>query len=166
MAEPRPARAPHYTAAEVLRLRRDLADWYGGPQSVQYYANAIALGQQQIRPPGRARQLVEDLTRLRDTPAGLRLRNRELLREHAAEALRRSPDPLLREIGEHLRNGRGRPADVVRVPEYAAALGRATRDAAGRVTVQRLAEAVVACADRHGGESFTGRGRPDGRGTG
>ena len=49
---PDPARAPRYTAAEVPGLRRDLAEWYGSPSGVQYYYQALLIGQQQIRPPG------------------------------------------------------------------------------------------------------------------
>lgn len=71
MTEPPLARTPHYTAGDVPALRRDLADWYGGPQGVQYYANAIALGQQEIRPPGPAERVSAQLAaaetaRLRD----------------------------------------------------------------------------------------------------
>ena len=28
---------PHFTAGDVPGLRRDLADWYGGQQGVQFY---------------------------------------------------------------------------------------------------------------------------------
>lgn len=64
-------RQTRFTAADVAGLRRELADWYGGPTGVQYYHNAIILGQQQIRPPGPpervARQLAAaEATRLRE----------------------------------------------------------------------------------------------------
>jgi hypothetical protein len=46
------ASAPQFAAVDVPALRRELADFYGGPQGVMYYGNAIALGRQQNRPPG------------------------------------------------------------------------------------------------------------------
>jgi hypothetical protein len=58
-------------AGSVPALRRELANWYGGPQGVQYYLNAITLGRQQIRPPGPPEKVATTLataeaTRLRD----------------------------------------------------------------------------------------------------
>jgi hypothetical protein len=43
-----------YTAGDVPALRRNLADWYGGPQSVEYYRLAIDMGKQHVRPAGPA----------------------------------------------------------------------------------------------------------------
>ncbi|MDP9818352.1 hypothetical protein [Spirilliplanes yamanashiensis] len=47
-----PPVAYRFDAADVPVLRRELADWYGGPQGVMYYRNAIELGRQEVRPPG------------------------------------------------------------------------------------------------------------------
>lgn len=60
-----------YTAGDVPALRRNLVDWYGGPQGVQFYLDAIRQGHQPIRPAGPpalvARQLAATETaRLRD----------------------------------------------------------------------------------------------------
>lgn len=60
-----------YTAGDVPALRRDLADWYGGPQGPLFYLTAIQHGHQPIRPPGPpagvARQLAATETgRLRE----------------------------------------------------------------------------------------------------
>ena len=41
-----------YVAGDVPGLRRDLADWYGGQQGVQFYVNAIEGGHQHLCPPG------------------------------------------------------------------------------------------------------------------
>lgn len=62
---------PGYTAGDVPALRRNLADWYGGPQGVQFYRLAIDMGKQHIRPPGPAGQVSQHLAtmeagRLRD----------------------------------------------------------------------------------------------------
>lgn len=43
---------PLYRAREVPSLRRELAEWYASPAGVQYYYNAVVMGQQAIRPPG------------------------------------------------------------------------------------------------------------------
>ena len=69
MAQSRPT--PRYTAGDVPGLRRDLVDWYGGQQGVQFYFNAIQMGQQGLRPPGPAGQVSRQLAaaeteRLRD----------------------------------------------------------------------------------------------------
>ncbi len=52
-------------------MRRELADWYGGPPGVQYYFNAIQLDRQPIRPPGPPEKVARllaaaEATRLRD----------------------------------------------------------------------------------------------------
>lgn len=52
---------PSYTAGDVPALRRNLADWYGGPQGSQFYRLAIDMGKQHIRPPGPAGQVAEHL---------------------------------------------------------------------------------------------------------
>lgn len=73
-AVPRPRgddAGPRYTASDVPRLRRDLAEWYGGPNGVGYYQQAIQLGRQPMRPPGPAAQAARHLAaaetaRLRD----------------------------------------------------------------------------------------------------
>jgi hypothetical protein len=63
--------SPSLNASHVPDLRRELAEWYGGPQGAQYYYNAIVLGRQAIKPAGTpervARQLATaEATRLRD----------------------------------------------------------------------------------------------------
>jgi hypothetical protein len=50
-----------FTAGDVPGLRRDLADWYGGQQGVQFYFNAIQAGQQHLRPPGPADRVAVQL---------------------------------------------------------------------------------------------------------
>lgn len=40
-----PAPAPRYAAGDMPALRRDLADWYGGPQATQFYYNAMLMGE-------------------------------------------------------------------------------------------------------------------------
>lgn len=62
---------PRLQAAGVPALRRQLADWYGGPQGAQSYHQAIALGQQALRPPGPPQEAAAQLAaaetaRLRD----------------------------------------------------------------------------------------------------
>lgn len=52
---------PRYAAADVPALRRDLADWYGGPQGKAFYLRAIAYGKQHIRPAGPAQQVAQQL---------------------------------------------------------------------------------------------------------
>lgn len=41
-----------YTASDVPKLRRDLTDWYGGPQGDWLYRAAILAGKQPVRPSG------------------------------------------------------------------------------------------------------------------
>lgn len=57
MTDPTPIR---FTAAEVPGLRRELAEWYGGPQGLQYYYNsqvfAQAIGMRTQGPPTRVAQ--------------------------------------------------------------------------------------------------------------
>ena len=50
MTDPQP-RGPRYEPGDVPGMRRELADWYGGPPGVQFLHKALMLGQQQIRPP-------------------------------------------------------------------------------------------------------------------
>lgn len=62
---------PTYAAGDVPGLRRNLADWYGGPQGVQLYRLAIDMGKQPIRPAGPAGPVSQHLAamearRLRD----------------------------------------------------------------------------------------------------
>ena len=52
---------PRLRAMDVPGLRRELAAWYGGPQGVQYYHNAIVLGQQELCPPGPPQQAAGQL---------------------------------------------------------------------------------------------------------
>lgn len=63
--------SPRYDAGDVPALRRNLADWYGGPQGVQFYRQAIDYDRQHIRPPGPAGPVAQHLAameagRLRD----------------------------------------------------------------------------------------------------
>ncbi len=62
---------PRYTAGDVPALRRNLADWYGGPQGVQFYRLAIDMGKQHVKPAGPVGHVSQHLatmeaTRLRD----------------------------------------------------------------------------------------------------
>jgi len=56
---------------DVPILRRELAEWYGGPPGLMWYENAIRHGRQQLRPPGsqeKAAQLLatSEAARLRE----------------------------------------------------------------------------------------------------
>jgi hypothetical protein len=52
---------PRYTAGDVAGLRRELADWYGGPQGRQMYYNAIVMGHQALRPAGTPERAAAEL---------------------------------------------------------------------------------------------------------
>lgn len=67
----------------------------------------------------------ESVRTLRETSLGERLNDRVARRERAAEALLRHPDPVMREIGRQFQDGSMRPSDVLRIPEYREAFGRA-----------------------------------------
>ena|SRR5438046_507898 len=74
------------------------------------------------------------------TPAGRVLRSPEVRRRRACEVLLASDDPVLREIGEQVRDGRMRLADGVRVPAYAEAFANAAKQAAERLDPRRVAD--------------------------
>jgi len=86
----------------------------------------------------------ESMRTLRETSLGERLTSRTARRERAAEALLRHPDPVMREIGRQLRDGSMRPSDVLRIPEYREAFGRAAeqvrRDLDPRMVAAQLRE--------------------------
>jgi hypothetical protein len=82
----------------------------------------------------------ESLRTLAETSLGERLSNPAARRERAAEALLRHPDPVLREIGQQIRDGSMRPSDVLRIPAYRDAFGRA----AAQVSRDLDAKAVAA----------------------
>lgn len=109
--------------------------------------------------------MIQDSVRaLRDTPAGQRLRSRAFRQEHAAEALLRHPDPVMREIGQQLRDGTMSPSDVLRVPAYTEAFQRAAVDARDRLDPQRIAAELSGLAERSV-EETRGRQRPADRGS-
>jgi len=85
---------------------------------------------------------------LRGTTLGERLRGRAFRQEHAAEALLRHPDPIMREIGRQLRDGSMRPADVLRIPEYRDAFGRAAADARRSLDPKAVAADLHELAER------------------
>jgi hypothetical protein len=85
----------------------------------------------------RLRALMGELDR---SPLGQRLRDRAMHRRHAHVALLRNPDPTMREIGEQLRDGRMRPADILTVPAYLEAFQRGADRAAQRLDPRELAE--------------------------
>jgi hypothetical protein len=58
------------------------------------------------------------------------LRDPAVRRRRVVEALLGSPDPILREVGEQMRDGRVMVADAIRVPAYANALRSAAVQAA------------------------------------
>jgi hypothetical protein len=88
-----------------------------------------------------ARTRIRHLLRELDaTPAGRELLSPAARRQRAAEVLLGSPDPVLREIGEQVRDGRIRLADAIRIPAYAEAFSNAARQAAGRIDPERIAE--------------------------
>jgi hypothetical protein len=84
----------------------------------------------------RIRELVSELD---GTSFAVARRGPAARRQRAYEALLLNPDPVMREIGEELRDGRITLADIVRIPAYADAF----REAASRA-IDRLAPAVVA----------------------
>jgi hypothetical protein len=80
-----------------------------------------------------------------------RLNSLTARREHAAEALLRHPDPVMREIGRQFSDGGMRPSDVLRIPEYREAFGRAAeqvrRDLDPKVVAAQLRD-LAEQADR------------------
>jgi hypothetical protein len=107
------------------------------------------------------RELVGELDR---SPLGERLRDRQLRRRHAYEALLRNPDPIMREIGEQLRDGRMRPSDVLSVPAYMEAFQRGAEQAQQRLDPREVAaqlESMLAAAskDANNDEWKTGQER-------
>jgi len=85
-------------------------------------------------------QRIRDLVRQLDgTPLGRELRDPAARRRRAGEALLRSDDPVLRGIGEQVRDGRIRLVDALREPAYAEAFRKAAQQAAERLDPQRIA---------------------------
>src|SRR4051812_30678433 len=64
----------------------------------------------------------ELLRRLSQLPAGQRLRDTRRRREIEYDRMASSSDPLIREIGQQLRDGAMRPIDIARSPHYRAVL--------------------------------------------
>jgi hypothetical protein len=96
----------------------------------------------------RMRELIAEVA---DSPVGDRLRDPDTRRRHAYDALLHNPDPVLREIGEQLCDGRMRPSDILRVPAYAEAFRHAARSAQERLhpreIVKELEELVAKSRD-------------------
>jgi hypothetical protein len=88
-----------------------------------------------------AAETIRDSVRLlrSRSPIGERLRSGAFRREHAGEALLRHPDPIMREIGRQLRDGTMRPSDVLRIPEYRDAFGRAAEQVRDRLDPKAVA---------------------------
>jgi hypothetical protein len=80
------------------------------------------------------------VARLRSGPLGKRLADRRFRREHGYEALLHNPDPIMREIGQQLRDGVIRPVDILRVPEYTEAFRRSAEHAAEHLDEHRIAD--------------------------
>lgn len=92
-------------------------------------------------PAATIRELVSELE---GTALGERMHDPEFRRRHAYGALQHNPDPIMREIGQQLRDGSMRPADVLRVPAYAEAFLRSTEDAARRLEPKKIAAELSA----------------------
>jgi hypothetical protein len=93
----------------------------------------------------RIRELIAEI---RDSPVGQRLSDVNVRRQHAYEALTRHADPVLREIGEQLRDGRMRPVDILRVPAYRDAFQQAAEQAADRLDPTVIADQLEILAAR------------------
>jgi hypothetical protein len=101
-----------------------------------------------------AASIRDSVRTLRDTPFGERLGNSDFRRQHAAEALLRNPDPIMREIGNQLRDGSMRPSDVLRIPEYREAFGRAAEQVRDRLDPTKVAAELAELAERSEKESW------------
>jgi hypothetical protein len=98
------------------------------------------------------RDLIDELDR---SPLGQRLRDRSFRRQHAYHALLRNPDPTMREIGEQLRDGRMRSADILTVPAYLEAFRRGADRAAQRLDPRDIAtqlETLLATSPHQAGQ--------------
>jgi hypothetical protein len=95
-----------------------------------------------------AETIREAIRALRGTPAGERLRSHTQRTQHAAEALLRSPDPIMREVGGQLRDGAMRPSDVLRIPEYRDAFQRAAEQARDQLDPKKVAAELERLAER------------------
>jgi len=87
-----------------------------------------------------AGDIADLVAELRSGPLGERLADRRFRRQHAYEALVHNPDPIMREIGQQLRDGAIRPADILRIPEYTEAFRRGADRAAQRLAPERIAD--------------------------
>ncbi len=85
------------------------------------------------------RRIGELVRRLDGRPLARALRDPAVRRQRAGDALLRSDDPVLREIGAQVRDGRLRLVDALREPAYAEAFRNAARQAAERLDPQRIA---------------------------
>jgi hypothetical protein len=70
----------------------------------------------------------ELLRRLNDLPVGQELRNTSRRRTVEYDRMAASSDPLIREIGEQLRDGTMRPIDIARSSHYRGVLDRGMRE--------------------------------------
>ena len=95
-----------------------------------------------------AESIRDSVRALRDTPIGERLRSAAFRQEHAAEALLRNPDPIMREIGRQLQDGSMRPSDVLRIPAYREAFGRAAEQVRDRLDPKAVATELDKLAER------------------
>jgi hypothetical protein len=74
------------------------------------------------------------------------LHDDQLRRRLVVKMLAESDDPMLREMGEQLRDGLVKPSQLMSIPEYWEALGRGY-EALGRIDLDQVAEQVDATAD-------------------
>lgn len=95
-----------------------------------------------------AESIRDSVRTLRATEVGERLGSRAFRQEHAAEALLRHPDPIMQEIGRQLRDGSMRPADVLSIPEYREAFGRAAAEARRTIDPRAVAAELRELAER------------------
>ena len=95
------------------------------------------------------RRIPELVRELEASPAGQRLRDLEARRRRLHDALSQHPDPILREIGQQLVDGRIRPAELLRSSVYAEALQQAAARAAERLDPVALARELEALVGPH-----------------
>ncbi len=90
----------------------------------------------------------DPLGRLAATRLGAVLSEPAQRREMLYAALTEHPDPVLRELGQQLRDGRIRPGELGSVDAYRSVLQRGL-DAMTSFDIERVAAAAEAAEDRH-----------------
>ncbi len=92
------------------------------------------------------------VTELHHSPVGERLRDPAFRQRHVVEALLHNPDPVMREIGEQVRDGHMRLSEIQRVPAYRDAFANAAQQAAQRLDPKEIAKQLEQLATRTRGE--------------